>query len=219
VVDVRDYLMHVPDAGATRQGLLQVRGTPLDGHSRTSDQLFQVSKEALLKDIQFRGAISEFHRLKSVIQGTDLDPILLRLAPANAYADGSNFEVVCLYSAICTALQMPFKFHAAPHQQHASLIDRGLIRQIALEKGVAEAWLQDEALEQALPADDHKSQELPGEPSVVLRSQKQWQPRPWQSMVWPQWSHPEQRQHHLPIHGTRLHGFLPRRAVRRRWRA
>ena len=52
-----------------------------------------VSKEKLTKDMQFRGAISDFHPIKEHILNSDYDPLLLRANPDDLYGDGNNFEV------------------------------------------------------------------------------------------------------------------------------
>lgn len=52
-----------------------------------------VSKEKLVKDMQFRGAISDFHPIKEQIMKSDYDPLLLRTNEDDLYGDGNNFEV------------------------------------------------------------------------------------------------------------------------------
>lgn len=52
-----------------------------------------VSKEKLVKDMQFRGAISDFHPIKEHILKADYDPLLLRSNEDDLYGDGNNFEV------------------------------------------------------------------------------------------------------------------------------
>lgn len=52
-----------------------------------------VSKETILGDIQFRGAISDFHAFKAAIVDADCDPLLLRVNEADLYGDGNNFEL------------------------------------------------------------------------------------------------------------------------------
>ncbi len=60
-----------------------------------------VSKEKLTKDMQFRGAISDFHPIKEHILNADYDPLLLRSNVDDLYGDGNNFEVfaTCIRSA------------------------------------------------------------------------------------------------------------------------
>jgi len=52
-----------------------------------------VSKEALLKDIQFRGAISDFHAYKAKIQDADYDPLCLVINEDDIFGDGNNFQI------------------------------------------------------------------------------------------------------------------------------
>lgn len=55
-----------------------------------------VIKEKLVKDMQFRGAISDFHPIKEHIMKSDYDPLLLRTNEDDLYGDGNNFEVLFL---------------------------------------------------------------------------------------------------------------------------
>ena len=59
-----------------------------------------VSKEKLMKDMQFRGAISDFHPIKEHIVKADYDPLLLRSNVDDLYGDGNNFEVCVLDFAL-----------------------------------------------------------------------------------------------------------------------
>lgn len=52
-----------------------------------------VLKETILHDVQFRGAISDFHPFKPQIANADYDPILCRYNVDDRYDDGNNFEV------------------------------------------------------------------------------------------------------------------------------
>ena len=52
-----------------------------------------VAKEKLLHDIQFRGAISDFHPLKAKLTEVDYDPVMFRLNNDDLFGDGNNFEV------------------------------------------------------------------------------------------------------------------------------
>ena len=56
-----------------------------------------VSRNKLAHDIQFRGAISDFHPIRNAVLGADYDPLMLRSNPDDVYGDGNNFEV-------CTAV-------------------------------------------------------------------------------------------------------------------
>lgn len=53
-----------------------------------------VLKEVILSDIQFRGAISDFHPIKNKIQNADYDPLLIKYNLDDIYNDGNNFEVL-----------------------------------------------------------------------------------------------------------------------------
>lgn len=53
-----------------------------------------VSKDVILGDIQFRGAISDFYAYKAAIVEGDLDELLLRVNADDVYGDGNNFELV-----------------------------------------------------------------------------------------------------------------------------
>ena len=52
-----------------------------------------ISKEKLQKDMQFRGAISDFHPIKDKVLAADYDPLLLRSNSDDLYGDGNNYEV------------------------------------------------------------------------------------------------------------------------------
>eukprot|EP00898_Chlorokybus_atmophyticus_P001929 jgi/Chlat1/2737/Chrsp182S02893 len=54
-----------------------------------------IEKKVLVDDIQFRGAISDFHTYKGKIQKYSGDKLLLRYNAKDIYGDGNNFEV-CL---------------------------------------------------------------------------------------------------------------------------
>lgn len=53
-----------------------------------------VSKEVIIGDIQFRGAISDFYAFKAAIIDGDLEELLLRVNANDVYGDGNNFELV-----------------------------------------------------------------------------------------------------------------------------
>jgi len=55
-----------------------------------------VDAETLLHDVQFRGAISDFHAIKGKLQKADYDPLLIRYNADDRYGDGNNFEVCML---------------------------------------------------------------------------------------------------------------------------
>ncbi|KAK9820498.1 hypothetical protein WJX72_010908 [[Myrmecia] bisecta] len=64
--------------------------------------MLYVPKEKLLKDVQFRGAISDFHPIRDKIQGADCDPVLIKSNPEDLYGDGNNFEIACSRAAADT---------------------------------------------------------------------------------------------------------------------
>ena len=79
----------------------------LAGQTGAAVPMTYVSKEKLLKDMQFRGAISDFHPIKEHIVNADYDPLLLRSNDDDLYGDGNNFEVKTFAShhglTCCTA--------------------------------------------------------------------------------------------------------------------
>lgn len=60
--------------------------------------LKRVDKEVIVKDIQFRGAISDFSVAKKEITKADYDNLLVRYNEDDIYGDGNNFEVAVLQS-------------------------------------------------------------------------------------------------------------------------
>jgi hypothetical protein len=98
-----DFVTDDSGARAPLPGVLSVflTGTTLDilGCSHLSasasppDLVCTVTKDAILKDIQFRGAISDFHAHKQAIVDADCDPVVLRLNESDKYGDGNNVEV------------------------------------------------------------------------------------------------------------------------------
>lgn len=57
------------------------------------EDFVELAKEKILSDIQFRGAISDFHPIKTKIQNSDYDPLLIKSNEEDRYGDGNNFEV------------------------------------------------------------------------------------------------------------------------------
>ncbi len=56
-----------------------------------------VGKEELLKDIQFRGAISDFYAFKQKILDADYDPLIICVNEDDVFGDGNNYQVcVCV---------------------------------------------------------------------------------------------------------------------------
>lgn len=62
--------------------------------------VIELSKEAILKDINFRGAISDFHAYKQAILDSDCDPLTMRANVTDRYGDGNNFEVAVKVAAM-----------------------------------------------------------------------------------------------------------------------
>jgi hypothetical protein len=62
--------------------------------------MFGLSKETILADIQFRGAISDFHAHKQEISDADCDPVILRVNESDMYGDGNNFELALKQAAV-----------------------------------------------------------------------------------------------------------------------
>ena len=61
-----------------------------------------LAKEALLKDIQFRGAISDFHAYKQAIVDADYDLLVMRQNANDKFGDGNNFELAVTAAAAQT---------------------------------------------------------------------------------------------------------------------
>lgn len=108
-------LDHVAADDGTKQPLpgvlsLFLTGTTLDllgcgniAASSTDDPpSCSLHKEALLKDIQFRGAISDFHAFKQAIADADYDPLVLRQNATDKFGDGNNFELAVTSAAVQT---------------------------------------------------------------------------------------------------------------------
>ncbi len=56
----------------------------------SQDQLVPLA--VLTRDIQFRGAISDFHAHRALIKAANYDPLVLRSNPDDTYGDGNNYE-------------------------------------------------------------------------------------------------------------------------------
>ena len=54
----------------------------------------EMSKDVIMGDIQFRGAISDFYAFKQQISEADAEMLVLRVNAADAYGDGNNFELI-----------------------------------------------------------------------------------------------------------------------------
>lgn len=55
----------------------------------------RIEKEVILNDIQFRGAISDFHPIKAKVleAGAEATHLLIRINETNLYGDNNNFEL------------------------------------------------------------------------------------------------------------------------------
>jgi hypothetical protein len=81
-----------------QDGTLESLG--LSGLSSRSGQLMAaVPREKLLADIQFQGAISDFHCIKDALKAADYDEVLLRVNDDDVFGDGNNFEVAVTQAA------------------------------------------------------------------------------------------------------------------------
>ena len=54
----------------------------------------EMSKDVIMGDIQFRGAISDFYAFKQQISEADAEMLVLRVNAADVYGDGNNFELI-----------------------------------------------------------------------------------------------------------------------------
>lgn len=78
--------------GVPAGNTLSILGLQLESDD-AGPKLHRVPRSAILQDIQFRGAISDFHPLKAVLLTADYDPLILRTNPDDIYCDGNNIEV------------------------------------------------------------------------------------------------------------------------------
>lgn len=62
-------------------------------NAKTSQLIGVIPREKLLADIQFQGAISDFHPIKDALKAADYEDIIIRLNEDDLYGDGNNFEV------------------------------------------------------------------------------------------------------------------------------
>ncbi|KAF8061413.1 bifunctional 3-dehydroquinate dehydratase/shikimate dehydrogenase [Scenedesmus sp. PABB004] len=90
-------LPYVLDADGRRQPLPGVRALFVRGGGRPP--LGAVSRAALLADVQFQGAISDFHCVRDALKASDCDVLEVRAVPDDAYGDGSNYELALTRSA------------------------------------------------------------------------------------------------------------------------
>ncbi|KXZ55747.1 hypothetical protein GPECTOR_2g1297 [Gonium pectorale] len=82
---------------------LFLTGTTLDlvglGSLGPGNLMAEVTREMLLGDIQFRGAISDFHAVRAKIQAADYDPLLVRFNEDDVYGDGNNIVIALTKAA------------------------------------------------------------------------------------------------------------------------
>jgi hypothetical protein len=66
----------------------------LSGLSKQAGVLMlAVPRDKILADIQFQGAISDFHPIKDALKAADYEELLLRINEEDVFGDGNNFEV------------------------------------------------------------------------------------------------------------------------------
>ena len=144
-----------------------------------------VSRDKLAHDIQFRGAISDFHPIKNAVLGADYDPLMLRSNPDDVYGDGNNFEV-------CTAAKQSVslsQYHGNGSDCWALSDDRLCVLQLATQRKAAETW-------EFIEAELKRRQQAASQASTAVQaakaqppSKKEWVARPWQSLVRPPLQH------------------------------
>jgi hypothetical protein len=70
------------------------------GSNKSPPLLFcSVSKDAILADIQFRGAISDLHAFRQAIIESDCDTLVFHMNETDMFGDGNNVEVAVAKSA------------------------------------------------------------------------------------------------------------------------
>lgn len=93
----RSDASHTP-ATQTAGGTVEAMG--LSGLGSKSGQLVAtVQRDKLLSDIQFQGAISDFHCIKDAVKAADYEELLLRINADDTYGDGNNYEVAVTKAA------------------------------------------------------------------------------------------------------------------------
>lgn len=71
-----------------------VEAMGLSGLSKQAGVLMlAVPRDKILADIQFQGAISDFHPIKDALKAADYEELLLRINEDDVFGDGNNFEV------------------------------------------------------------------------------------------------------------------------------
>lgn len=59
-----------------------------------------VPREKLLADVQFQGAISDFHCIKDALKAADYEEIAIRVNEDDLFGDGNNFEVAVTQATV-----------------------------------------------------------------------------------------------------------------------
>lgn len=62
----------------------------------------EIEKETIMKDVQFRGAISDFYVIKQKIQDSEMETLIIRTNEDDLYGDGNNFDLIVSGSVIDT---------------------------------------------------------------------------------------------------------------------
>jgi dynein intermediate chain 3, axonemal len=60
----------------------------------------KLSKDVILGDVQFRGAISDFYQFRQQISEADAETLVLRANATDVYGDGNNFELLLSSNAL-----------------------------------------------------------------------------------------------------------------------
>lgn len=60
----------------------------------------KIPREVVEKDMQFRGAISDFHPIKAALQGADYDPLMLVINEDDYFKDGNNVMIAVKKAAV-----------------------------------------------------------------------------------------------------------------------
>lgn len=161
-----------------------------------SVRMTYVSKEKLVKDMQFRGAISDFHPIKEHIMKSDYDPLLLRTNEDDLYGDGNNFEVqpccISLMQAACLVSSPTYCSRAVPCMPCCLGafafgvilgLNVGTCLQLATLRSAAEVWefIDAETERRKQQAESAVTEQKAAK--GLAPSQKTWIARPWQSLV------------------------------------
>ena len=89
-----------------------------------------LSREAVLGDIQFRGAISDFHAARQAIADGGAESLVLRANDSDVYGDGNNYELAVSAAAVGTwsraAAEMERRAARDARQERRRLAERCL---------------------------------------------------------------------------------------------